>query len=376
MNLLSSRGIDVHLYSVHNDSIKGLGPLGKMRAAIETTWSFTEYKKIKRFLIDMKPDVVHIHNFFPLISPSIYYACTSLKIPVVQTLHNYRIICPAATFLRDNKICELCLTGSIVNSIRHGCYHDSNVQTLPVSSMISVNKFIGTWNSKVNRYIALTNFAKSKFVESGISSDKVVIKPNFIQRKEIKQKNKDENYILFVGRISIEKGVHHLLEAWRSIQDKKNIKLIIIGDGPEKQQLASRYSMEDVIFLGKQNEEVVLQYMKNARYLVVPSIWYEGFPMTIVEAYSFGTPVICSSIGSLKEVVEDGITGFHFENNNSFQLGKVIEKALSYERYDQMCNKVFQKFNENYTAEINYKQLKGIYMDVIKENKDAILSRK
>ncbi|PFR30915.1 glycosyl transferase [Bacillus cereus] len=366
MDLLKSRSIEVNLYSVHNDSIKERGLIGKARLGMETIWSYSEFTRLKQYLLKNKPDVVHIHNFFPILSPAVYYACSKLKIPVVQTLHNYRLLCPSAMFMRENKICESCLKGSLFNSIKHGCYRDSKIQTIPIASMITFNRIIGTWNNKVNRYIALTNFAKDKFVEGGIPEDKLVVKPNFLEQKAV-EVDINEKYLLFVGRISKEKGVHNLLRSWKQLRNKNNTKLIIIGDGPEKSNLEKEYISGDIKFLGNQETKTVLAYMKSAKYLVVPSIWYEGFPMTIVESFSVGTPVICSNIGSLQEVVEDGITGFHFNNKDSRHLTTILEKALNYDQYELMKTNVFSKFEKNYTPEVNYNQLINIYRDVIKE---------
>lgn len=327
--------------------------------------------------MDMKPDVVHVHNFFPIISPSIYYACNRLNIPVVQTLHNYRLMCPAATFLRENKICEKCVNGSIVHSVINGCYRGSRVQTLPLVTMISFNRILGTWINKVNRYIALTEFSKSKFIEGGIPEDKIVVKPNFLAAKQDSEliRNLDQNYLLYVGRISVEKGVHNLLEAWKHVKDKRNMKLIIVGDGEEKKHLSSAYVDKDIEFVGNQPSDKVLEYMKHAKYLIVPSIWYEGFPMTIVEAYSVGTPVICSQIGSLQEVVQHKLTGFHFKHDDVQDIQRVISDAINYENYSSIRENVIEVFHNNYTEEINYKLLEDIYRSVIEENNNERIAK-
>ncbi|MBE2944378.1 glycosyltransferase family 4 protein [Anoxybacillus flavithermus] len=339
----------VSLYSVNNDVIKDMGILSKIGLALETTWSISEFVRFKKFLLRENPDVVHFHNFFPLISPSAYYACHSLNIPVVQTLHNYRLLCPAATFLRKNEICEKCLNGSILNSVKNGCYRDSVIQTLPVAAMIKFNNFIRTWNRKVDRYITLTEFAKKKFIEGGIPESKIVVKPNFIAQKEKMSKiNEKENYILFVGRISKEKGVDILLSAWEKIFDKQGNKLLIVGDGPEKKLLEEQYNQhKDIEFLGKLNEDQVLTFMKKAKYLVVPSIWYEGFPMTIIEAFSVGTPVIASNIGSLQEVVVHGKNGFHFNYGDSNALKECLEMALKFNDYQDLIQNTFNIYPEN-----------------------------
>lgn len=375
--LLLSKGIDVELYSVNNDVLREQGAIGKAKTALNASWSVSEFKRIKNKLMDMKPDVVHVHNFFPLISPSIYYACHSLNIPIVQTLHNYRLICPAATFLRENKVCEKCLHGSLMNSIINGCYRESKVQTLPVVSMIAINNMLGTWNNKVNRYIALTQFSKNKFVESGIYADRIAVKPNFISTQDhsLIQGSTTQKYILYVGRISSEKGVQNLLEAWKRMEEKNEVKLLIIGDGPEKDKLFHLFANDSVQFLGSQPADKVLELMKHALYLVVPSIWYEGFPMTIVEAYSVGTPVLSSRIGSLQEIVEDGRTGFHFTHDDIDDMKRVLSQALNYQEYFKLKENVNNRFNTSYTADVNYIALSNIYHDVMKEKRNEYASR-
>ncbi|CAM4143614.1 glycosyl transferase [Bacillus luti] len=371
MMLLKKYGIDVQLYSVHNDEIKQKSKFSKAKLAVEAVWSYTEYKKMKNYLMEIKPDVVHVHNFFPLLSPSIYYACQKLGIPIVQTLHNYRLICPSAMLMRNNQICENCLDSSLWNAVKYGCYRDSRAQTLPVTMMIKFNRIIGTWENTVDRYIALTNFSKKKFTQGGISESKIVVKPNFLmQNSEQIHRNLDEEYILFVGRISEEKGIRNLLNAWKQIDNKKGTKLYIIGDGPDKKMLESEHFADDICFLGKKDSKDVLFYMKNAKYLIVPSIWYEGFPMTIVEAYSVGTPVLCSKIGSLQEVVINGETGFHFKHNNIEEITSVIQKSLNYEGYGNMRGNVSDVFRTHYTESVNFNYLMSIYSEVIKEKKN------
>ncbi|MEE4566234.1 glycosyltransferase family 4 protein [Paenibacillus polymyxa] len=369
--MLRSRGIETEHYYVHNDSIQSKGLANMAKLAVEATWSFPEFKRIKELLLRVKPDVVHVHNFFPVISPSVYHACERLGIPVVQTLHNYRLICPAATFMRGNEVCEKCLHGTLLHSIRHGCYRGSQLQTIPVAAMIKFNELIGTWQHKVSRYIALTEFARDKFAESGIPLDRIAVKPNFVHHQTVKAKyDPNDRYLLFVGRISAEKGVRNLLQAWSQLEDRGGLRLVIIGEGPEKAELAAAHQQEDIRFLGKQDGDTVLDCMSRAMYVMVPSIWYEGFPMTIVESYSVGTPVLCSRIGALEEVVEDGVTGFHFQHDDLENIKTVIRRAVAYENYAAMRQKVAQNYAAHYTEEVNVKQLLAIYSEAMEECDD------
>jgi glycosyltransferase involved in cell wall biosynthesis len=369
--MLRSRGIETEHYYVHNDSIQSKGLANMAKLAVEAAWSLPEFKRIQKLLLQVKPDVVHVHNFFPVISPSVYHACERLGIPVVQTLHNYRLICPAATFMRGNEVCEKCLHGTLLHSIRHGCYRGSQLQTIPVAVMIKFNELIGTWQHKVSRYIALTEFARNKFAESGIPLDRISVKPNFIHPKTVEARyDPNDRYLLFVGRISREKGVCNLLQAWSGLEDRAGLRLVIIGDGPEKAELAAAYPQEDIRFLGQQDADTVLDCMSRAMYVMVPSIWYEGFPMTIVESYSVGTPVLCSRIGALEEVVEDGVTGFHFQHDDLENIKTVIRRAVAYESYAAMRQQVSAIYTARYTEEVNVKQLMAIYSKAMEERND------
>lgn len=368
--MLEQNNQEVLTYTVSNEEIKS-SIKGKVKVGVNSIWSYSEYKDFLILLKTKQPDIVHVHNFFPLISPSIYYACSKLNIPIVQTLHNYRLICPAATFLRDNEICEKCLDGSLINSVKHGCYRNSVLQTVPVAAMIGINNLLNTWNSKVDKYIALTDFAKMKFVQSGIPESKIAVKPNFVKTAlEDNKKIIRENYVLFVGRISGEKGIDMLLEAWSQYQNPSNTKLLIIGDGPEKLRLENQYKYnEKIIFKGKLPSSETMDYMKRAKYLVVPSICYEGFPMTIIEAFSEGIPVIASDIGSMKEIIKPGKTGFHFSKGSIESLISVLDMALSYEKYASLAVNARLDYVENYTDVANYEQLMKIYESVIEEKR-------
>jgi glycosyltransferase involved in cell wall biosynthesis len=370
IKLLEKNNVEVVTYHVTNDEIQD-NFFDKAKAGIQSIWSNVQYRKIIDFLKEHKPDIVHVHNFFPILSPSLYYACKKQKIPVIQTLHNYRIICPAATFLRDGNICEKCLSGSILNSVKYGCYRESKIQTIPLAAMISLHK--RTWKGKVNKYISLTEFSKSKFVEKGIDEKIISVKPNFVFQMSENNTSETEKIMLYVGRISKEKGIDNLLNAWASLENRKDYKLYIVGDGPEKKQLEDTYGGKyDIKFFGKKEKEEILRFMSIAKFLIVPSRWYEGFPMTILEAYSVGTPVIASSIGSLDEVVIENKTGFKFSLDDKRGLINSLTKAIELRNYEDMRNNVIKEFKSKYTPEKNFEILYSIYNEVIKI-KDEVL---
>jgi len=364
IDMLRNKGHIVELFKMSNDKLNNLNILEKMGLFINTIWSVSSYKSVLNKINTFNPDIVHFHNFFPLISPSAYYACKKKGKAVVQTLHNYRLVCPAATFLRDGNICEKCLEEGLGNAIKYKCYRNSSTQTATIVSMLQLNKSFKTWTNKVDKYICLTNFAKEKMSEGGIPKDKIIVKPNFIESKHQLNLNR-ENYILFVGRISEEKGLEVLLSSWMKLTNKRDMKLIIIGDGPEKNILEEKYKDDTVVFKGKKSSEEVLSYMKRAKFLVMPSIWYEGFPMTIVEAYSVGTPVIASNIGSLKEIVKDDVSGYQFINRDIEDLTDVLDKAINNKNIDRLIINSHHEYKTKYSKEINYNFLSNIYTNLI-----------
>jgi len=228
--------------------------------------------------------------------------------------------------------------------------------------MIVLNKFIGTWSNVVTKYIVLTEFSKEKFSRT-LPEKKLIVKPNFIEfNREIPPEDdfRKENCFLYVGRVSKEKGVNILLKAWERFNKDGTEKLVIIGDGPELDEM-KKIGGDGVVFLGKQPSNIVMNYMRRAKYLVVPSIWYEGFPMTIVEALSVGTPIITSKLGSLKEIVIDGVNGFHFEPSSVEELSEVLERANDYKDYTYLCKSAKKEFTDKYSPKVNYLKLMKIY---------------
>ena len=322
-------------------------------------------------LKEFKPDIVHVHNFFPLISPSVFHACKKYNVPVVQTLHNYRLLCPAGTFLRDSEVCELCMDDNMLNAIKFGCYRGSRTQTVPLVAMVKFNEYIKTWKEHIDQFICLSEFAKNKFINGGFDERKISIKPNFVN-DEIPELNfQREKILLYVGRLSKEKGVKYLLEAWASLKDKQGYKIVIIGDGPESSELERTYSDLDVVFLGKKNSSEVMEYINKSKFLVVPSIWFEGFPMTIVEAFSVGTPVISSNIGTMTEIIKDNINGKKFEVKNTVSIANVLNEMMSLEKnnYNEMVSSTLKIYNRYYSKEKNYENLISIYNSVLLKQK-------
>ena len=338
----------------------------KISTAANSFWSRTWHRRFKLRIQEFRPDVVHVHNFFPVISPSVYYACRKAGVPVVQTLHNYRLSCPAATFYRDGKICEECLTQGPLHSVRYACYRGSKLGTATVALMLDVHKLVGTWSSKVDCYIALTEFARKKMVAAGLPSEKVLVKPNFVIPDPGPRTGTGE-FALFVGRLENYKGIPTMMNAWKGLPG--SIPLVILGDGPYAKELRAQIGQQrsfNVEYRGAVSRDKVIAAMKRARFLVFPSEWYEGFPMTIVEAFACGVPVITSRLGSMEEIVQDGRTGLHFNAGDAQDLASKVEWAWSHpEELERMGLAARAEFNEKYTPKRNFEILQEIYQHVI-----------
>ncbi len=358
-SLLEANGHEVALFIVNNDDIKGFR--GKVKTALNIAYSKTSKKKVLVEISKFQPDLVHVHNFFPLLTPSIYDACHEAGVPIVQTLHNYRTICPGALLMRDERLCEECIIGSAYKAVLYGCYRGSRLGTLSVARMVEFHRKNRTWSEKVNRFIALTSFAKSKFVEAGFPESKMVVKANFFSREEFNAESEERKGALFIGRLSIEKGVHTMLSAWRNLE----VPLKVVGTGPLFDEIRTA-NFSTIRALGFKKKKEVLREMSRANFLVMPSLCYEGFPMVLVEAFAHGLPVIASKLGSMAEIVEAGITGLHFEAGNAEDLAEKVRWSVEHpEEMRRMGENARKVYEEKYTPDINYRQLIKIYETVI-----------
>jgi glycosyltransferase involved in cell wall biosynthesis len=362
--LLAAQGHEVNVLEVSNDRIVGIWD--KLSTAIGCIYSHQSKQRVSAWLAELSPDVVHVHNFFPLLSPSIYDACRAAHIPVVQTLHNYRLVCPKAIPFRNDRICEDCFDLPIPwPGVLHGCYRGSRFQTAAVTAMLGVHRLAGTWQHRVDAYIALSEFQKQVFVRSGIPEDCLFVKPNFVFPSKPPAELARGDFALFVGRLSEEKGLAVLLDAY--LQHGLTMPLKVVGDGPLRQTLeAKAASLPHVTFVGRQDAQTVARMMQQAKFLVFPSIWYEGFPLTIVEAYANKLPVIAPNLGSMSEIIGDRVTGLHFESGNPTDLASKIQWAIAHpDALTQMGETAYNTYQNCYTPEANYRQLLDIYKSAI-----------
>jgi glycosyltransferase involved in cell wall biosynthesis len=360
--LLEAHGHRVVRYTLHNDSI---ADMSRPELAKATVWNGATYRELRALIGREQPQVAHFHNTFPLISPAAYYAAQAEGVPVVQTLHNYRLVCPNALFFREGRVCEDC-SGKVIPwpGVAHACYRGSRSSSAAVAAMLTAHRVLGTWPRTVDTYIGLTEFARQRFIRGNLPAEKIVVKPNFVHPDPGAGRG-DGEYVLFVGRLSEEKGVDTLLKAWERPQ--VGVPLKIVGDGPLASQVAKATERSgEVEWLGRQPQEQVLTLMKEAKALIFPSVWYEGFPMVLAEAYAVGLPVIASDLGSMSSLVVHGRTGLRFPPGDPEELASQVEWISTHSAdLQRMRTEARAEFEAKYTAERNYQLLMDIYRTVI-----------
>lgn len=355
--LLRSKGHEVELFVRNNDAIVNMP---RVAVVVQTVWSLPASHDFDLVVNRFKPDVVHVHNTFPLISPAIYWVAKRNRIPVVQTLHNFRLMCPQAMFLRNNQVCEDCLGTLPWRGALRGCYRNSKLQSTVLAGMLTIHRALGTWQNKVTRYIALNEFCRTKFIEGGLPANRLVVKPNFVDFPAPPAGQRLG--FLFVGRLSVEKGIQVLVDASLKLKD---IDLKVAGTGPEERLLSGSPQLKP---LGALTGNQVREQMSQSQALVIPSIWYENFPRTIVEAFGCGLPVIASRIGALADIVQDGVTGLLFNPGDADDLAEKIQWAHDNPaKLAMMGINARALYESQFTADINYQQLIGIYEDAINE---------
>ena len=357
--LLREHGHKVVRFTADN---KEIGGRNRFALAGGTVWRRAQYRALRAFFRRERPDLVHFHNTFPLISPAAYYAAAAEGIPVVQTLHNYRLLCANGYLFRDGGPCEDCVGKAVAwPAMLHGCYRDNRAASATVVAMQGVHRLLGTWARKVDRYIALTRFAKNAFIRGGLPAARIAIKPNFIANSfnGARWAGPREARAIFVGRLSPEKGIATMLEAWRRL----DIPLDLYGDGPLL-PMVRESGLPQVHAHGVRPAEDIAKAMQRAAFLVLPSQWYEGFPMVIVEAYARRLPVVVSSLGAMEEVVEDGATGLQFAPGDADDLAAKARWAGAHpDEMRRMGERAHEVYAARYAADTNYRQLMSIYAE-------------
>lgn len=360
--LLSGFGHKVVTYRRSNHEISRYSPLRRLLLVRQMTWAGDTQRDMAGILRREKPDIVHVHNTFTQISPSIYAECRKAEVPVVQTLHNFRLLCPGAAFYRDGHVCNECVTHGLHRSVLHGCYRNSRWASAAVAGMLATHRRLPTWSQNITSYVALTEFARQQFISGGLPGEKIFVKPNFVD-PDPGQGTQSGAYAIFVGRLSPEKGLRTLLEAWQRLGN--SIPLRVVGDGPLRAGLTEyveREGLSSVRFMGRLGRAETQEAIKGALFLVLPSVCYENFPMTIVEAFAAGTPVVCSCLGAMQEIVTHQCTGLHFAPGSSEQLADSVAWGWANPaRMRTLGRAARREFELRYTAEKNHSLLMNIY---------------
>jgi glycosyltransferase involved in cell wall biosynthesis len=359
--LLESRGHQVFRYTLDNDHIAAINPL---LLAKNTLWNSTVYQDLRSLIRQHQPQVAHFHNTFPLISPAAYYAAKAEGIAVIQTLHNYRLLCPNALFFRNGRVCEDCL-GQIghLPGIINACYRGSRSASAMVAATTSFHSMLGTWTQAIDKFIVISQFAMNKFIQGGLPAEKLVFKPNFLHPAPAPGDG-NGGYAVYVGRLSIEKGLGVLIEAWRQLDLQFPLK--ILGDGPMADLVTqATKEMPEIEWLGRRPSAEVYDIVGNAAFLIFPSEWYETFGQVAIEAFAKGTPVVAANIGAIPELVNSQ-TGLLFNPSDPVDLAAKIRWLQSQpQALEKLRLTARAEFESKYTADLNYQQLIEIYQSAI-----------
>jgi glycosyltransferase involved in cell wall biosynthesis len=356
--MLEDNGHEVIRFTLRNDVI---ADIGKVAAAKKAVWNGTVHAELRCLIRKARPDVAHFENTVPLVSPAAYYACHAERVPVVQTLRNYRMICPASILYRNGRICEDCLGKRLPwPGIARGCYRASRLGSAVVATMLAVHHAAGTWKKQVDAYIALTRFARAKFIEGGLDAKKVHVSPNFLSSSP-EPGDGAGGYALFAGRLTREKGIRTLLAAWEELA--ADVPLKILGDGPEAGLVAEAMARHpNIQWLGWRPAQEVLELAGGAKFMVLPSAWYEGFARTVLEGFAKGTPIIASNLGSMRAIIKHRRTGLLFAPDDAADLVRQVRELLGApESYARMRIAARQQFETHYTAKANHDRLLKIY---------------
>jgi glycosyltransferase involved in cell wall biosynthesis len=360
--LLAEHGCDVELVQTHSDEISNWPLRKKALLPARTVWSRAGRRLVADSIERYRPDVVHVHNTFPLLSPTALRAARASGAAVVATMHNFRPLCSAATFMRDGKVCTSCLGHGPLPGIVHGCYRDSRLATVPVAATISTHRIAGTWRNSVDRYVFPSAFARSLYLQAGWAPERLVVKPNTAPEPGLRREGSGHGFVA-LSRFSQEKGLDTLLDAWRDSEIDE--PLTLIGSGELDADLRTRAGdLANVEFLGQLSHRDALERLAGARALVVPSRWFEVFPRTIVEAYALGVPVVASRIGSLADVVDDGVTGLLVEPGSAWSLCTAL-RALAADdaRTAQLGTQARRRYDDELAPGPTTRRLLEIYED-------------
>ena len=332
-----------------------------MELAARTIWNPSAYRALRALVREERPQIVHFHNTFPLMSPAAYYAARAEGAGVVQTLHNFRLTCANALLYRDGTVCEDCLTKfSPWPSIARKCYRDSRAASAALTAMLAAHRALGTWRYAIDVYVALTEFGRRKFVAAGLPAERIVVKPNFVEPDPGPGPG-GGGYGVFVGRLSMEKGVETLLDAWRHLDGE--VPLRVVGDGPMAARVKDAVARDPAIqWMGSLPLDAVYQVIGAAEFVVLPSKCFENFPRVIAEAFARGTPVIASRMGAMEQIVDEGRTGVLFAPGDAIDLAlKTRQLHSDYSALAKMRRAARAEFERCFHSAANHEALMAVY---------------
>jgi glycosyltransferase involved in cell wall biosynthesis len=360
-DLLRRNGHRVLLYTRHNREIAQFGTVKQMLLPLTASWNHESYSELRRLIRQERPAIAHCHNLLPLLSPAAYYACAAEGVPVVQTLHNYRLVCPGGNLFRNASVCNECNDHGLTRSMVHGCYRHSRSQTAAVAFMLGAHGAVGTWREKVQTYIAPSEFCHNVLTKSGLPVDRIVVKPHFVADVP-RHSDGLGRYAIFVGRLSEEKGIIELLQLWQGLT---SIPLFVVGSGPLEgtaRRLVSDSQANHVVFAGQLSRAEALERLRDARFLIAPSRCYETFGMAVLDAAACGVPAIVPRPGALAELVAHHRTGFVVDMNDKEKLRSTIVHAWCHPlETREMGRAACAQCLECYSPDANYKKLIAIY---------------
>lgn len=368
--LLESRGNTVIRYTVSNDEFDNAGVLGKIKATFGMLWSFKHYKAVERIIEKEKPDIVHVHTFFPLLSPSILYAAKKSDTPVVATLHDTRFVCPCSTSLRGTQLCNECGDGHYFRMCKYGCFKGSRLQSFLVAGIFKYHRFRKSFYKQIDKYICLNENQIKLLIDIGFDRNKIVKKYNFVPDAEanltaVKIDELPSRYVVFYGRIGEEKGIRILMQIWNNPQ-MNNISLVVMGGGPLEDELKTWASEKDnIYFLGYTQHDKCLGIVKGGEFVVFPSIWYEGCSMVEIETESLSKAVIATDLGFSVEAIENDINGYKVPLNDVNGFVNIITKLWNDPEQCKLLGKNARKdYESKYRPKDNYNQLIAVYQSL------------
>ena len=354
VSLLADAGHRVSLYERRSDDIASMSLPRKASVPLMVPWNPAVRRELAGRLRATRPDVVHIHNTFPLLSPSVVAACADAGVPAVATLHNYAMVCPPGTLHRDGHICTECVGGAPTPAVKHGCYRGSSAATVPMAVSMLANR--RRWWTGISRFFCISAAQRDLLVSAGMPGERMAVKHNFVTDPGVRRTG-DGSHVLFLGRITAEKGVGLLMRAWDQLSGSLGVPLVIAGTGPMQDEVAAWASgRSDVSYVGLQNKAECRALTAEAVTVVAPSTWLEAFGLVVVEAMAAGVPTVAAAHGAFPELVEDGVTGLLHQPDDAASLASQL-RAVVGERNREMGDAARVRYEKDFTPAVGLDRL-------------------